>query len=143
VGGPVLQYAQDRDLRRIERGAAQHRGTDGARLTEWLMDFSFSDEQEQLRDAVRKWVGRRYGFERRRAIAQAGGFDRGAYEELAGLGLTGLLVADEFGGMGMGPVDAMVVLEELGQGAVLEPLGQTFVASGLLGAWAPQELQAQ
>lgn len=107
------------------------------------MDFSFSDEQEQLRDAVRKWVGRRYGFERRRAIAQAGGFDRGAYEELAGLGLTGLLVADEFGGMGMGPVDAMVVLEELGQGAVLEPLGQTFVASGLLGAWAPQELQAQ
>jgi hypothetical protein len=38
------------------------------------MDFDFSDDQEQLRDAVRKWVDKGYTFERRRA-AVAGGFD--------------------------------------------------------------------
>jgi alkylation response protein AidB-like acyl-CoA dehydrogenase len=29
------------------------------------MDFDFSDDQEQLRDAVRKWVDKGYDFERR------------------------------------------------------------------------------
>ncbi|TWO72337.1 acyl-CoA dehydrogenase [Caenimonas sedimenti] len=106
------------------------------------MDFNFSDDQEQLRDAVRKWVDRSYGFERRRAAVKAGGFDRGAYNELAELGLTGLYVAEEHGGMAMGPVEAMVVMEELGRGIVLEPLGQTLIASGVLGGYAPDALRA-
>lgn len=105
------------------------------------MDFDFTDDQEQLRDAVRKWVDRSYGFERRRAIAAAGGFDRGAYGELADLGLAGLYVAEEHGGMGMGPVEAMVVMEELGRGLVLEPLAQTLIASGVIGGYAGSELQ--
>jgi alkylation response protein AidB-like acyl-CoA dehydrogenase len=107
------------------------------------MDFNFTDDQEQLRDAVRKWVDRSYGFERRRAISKAGGFDRGAYQELAELGLTGLYVSEEHGGMGMGPVEAMVVMEELGRGIVLEPLGQTLLASGLLGAYAGEDVKKQ
>ena len=35
------------------------------------MDFDFSDDQEQLRDAVRKWVDKGYTFERRRAAVAA------------------------------------------------------------------------
>ena len=46
------------------------------------MDFDFSDDQEQLRDAVRKWVDKGYTFDRRREITHAGGFDRAAYTEL-------------------------------------------------------------
>lgn len=107
------------------------------------MDFNFTDDQEQLRDAVRKWVDRSYGFERRQGIARAGGFDRAAYGELAELGLTGLYVSEDHGGMGMGPVEAMVVLEELGRGIVLESLGATLVASGVLGGYAPAALQSQ
>lgn len=107
------------------------------------MDFNFSDDQDALRDAVRKWVDRSYGFERRQGITRAGGFDRAAYGELAELGLAGLYVAEEHGGMGMGPVEAMVVLEELGRGIVLEPLAQTLVASGVLGAYAPEAVRAQ
>jgi len=37
------------------------------------MDFDFSDDQQQLRDAVAKWVEKGYGFERRQAIEKAGG----------------------------------------------------------------------
>ena len=106
------------------------------------MDFDFSDDQEQLRDAVRKWVDRSYGFERRRAIVKAGGFDRAAWGELAELGLTGLYVSDDHGGMGMGPVEAMVVMEELGRGIVLEPLAQTLIASGVLSGYADEALRA-
>ena len=106
------------------------------------MDFDFSDDQEQLRDAVRRWVDKGYTFERRQAIVKAGGFDRAAYRELAELGLAGLYIAEEHGGMGMGPVEAMVVMEELGRGIVLEPLGATLVASGVLGAYAPADVKS-
>lgn len=107
------------------------------------MDFNFTDDQEHLRDAVRKWVDRSYGFERRQGITRAGGFDRAAYGELAELGLTGIYVAEEHGGMGMGPVEAMVALEELGRGIVLEPLAQTLLATGVLGAYAPEALRGE
>ena len=106
------------------------------------MDFDFSDDQEQLRDAVRKWVNKGYDFERRRAIVLAGGFDRAAYGELAELGLAGLYVSEEHGGLGMGPVEAMVVMEELGRGMVLEPLAQTLIVSAVLQTHAPADLQS-
>jgi alkylation response protein AidB-like acyl-CoA dehydrogenase len=106
------------------------------------MDFDFSDDQEQLRDAVRKWVDKGYTFERRRDIVKAGGFDRAAYGELAELGLAGLYISDDHGGMGMGPVEGMVVMEELGRGIVLEPLAQTLIAGGILGGYAPDAVKA-
>ncbi|QNP61092.1 acyl-CoA dehydrogenase family protein [Paenacidovorax monticola] len=101
------------------------------------MDFDFSDDQQQLRDAVRRWVDKGYTFERRRAIVGAGGFSREAWSELAELGLTALTVPEEHGGLGQGAIDAMVVMEELGRGLVLEPLAQAFVATAILGQHAP------
>lgn len=106
------------------------------------MDFDFSDDQQQLRDAVRRWVDKGYTFERRRAIVAAGGFDRAAYGELADLGLTALTVPEAHGGLGQGAVDAMVAMEELGRGIVLEPLAHTFIAASVLGQYAPEAVQA-
>jgi len=60
-----------------------------------------------------------------RAAEKAGGFDRAAWDELAELGLCGLYVPEDDGGMGMGPVEGMVVMEKLGRGIVLEPLAQS------------------
>lgn len=105
------------------------------------MDFDFSDDQEQLRDAVRKWVDKGYSFERRRATVAAGGFDRAAWGELAELGLTALTVPEAHDGMGQGAIDAMVVAEELGRGMVLEPIAQAFIASSVLSHYAPADVQ--
>ncbi|WP_298830348.1 acyl-CoA dehydrogenase family protein [uncultured Piscinibacter sp.] len=107
------------------------------------MDFDFSDDQESLRDAVRRWVDKGFGFERRHGIAKAGGATRKVYGELAELGLTGLAVPESQGGMGFGPVEAMVVCEELGRGLVNAPYAHgALVAPTLLSA-APAELQAE
>ncbi|MBX3610824.1 MAG: acyl-CoA dehydrogenase family protein [Hydrogenophaga sp.] len=106
------------------------------------MDFDFSDDQVALRDAVQKWVEKGYGFERRRAIEAAGGFDRTAYGELAELGLAGLYVDEAHGGLGMGPVEAMVVMEQLGRGIVLEPLAQTLIATGVIGAYGGDDVKS-
>ena len=99
------------------------------------MDFDFSDDQEMLRDSVRRWVDKAYTFERRRDIVKAGGFSKEAWKDLADLGLLGLSVPEAEGGLGLGPVDAMVVMEELGRGIVLEPFAAvSLVAAHLLTA---------
>ena len=106
------------------------------------MNFDFTDDQEQLRDAVRKWVDKAYTFERRRGIEKSGGFSQEAFAEIAELGLGGLYISEEDGGLGMGPVEGMVVMEELGRGIVLEPFAQTLIASGLLSGYAPADVKA-
>jgi alkylation response protein AidB-like acyl-CoA dehydrogenase len=97
------------------------------------MDFEFSEDQDMLRDSVRKWVDKGYDFERRKGIVKTGGYSKQAWQELADLGLTGLHVGEAQGGMAFGPTDAMVVMEELGRGLVLEPFAAVaLVATHLL-----------
>jgi alkylation response protein AidB-like acyl-CoA dehydrogenase len=105
------------------------------------MDFDFTEDQESLRDAVRRWVDKGFSFERRHAIAKAGGKTRDVYRELAELGLTGLAIDAEHGGMGFGAVEAMVVMEELGRGLVNAPYAHgALVAPALLSA-APADMK--
>ena len=106
------------------------------------MDFDFTDDQESLRDAVRRWVDKGFSFERRHALAKAGGASRAVYGELAELGLTGLVVPDAHGGLGQGAIDAMVVCEELGRGLVNAPYAYAALMSPVLLAAAPAALQA-
>jgi alkylation response protein AidB-like acyl-CoA dehydrogenase len=105
------------------------------------MDFDFSEDQQALRDAVRKWVDKAYDFESRRKAVAAGGFSRDTWNQLAELGLTGLAVPEAQGGMGLGPIDAMVVLEEAGRGMVLEPLVQAIISGVVLSNYAPEAVQ--
>jgi len=107
------------------------------------MDFEFSDEQEQLRDAVRRWVDKGFGFERRHALAKAGGKTREVLGELNELGLAGLVVPEAHGGMGFGAVEAMVVMEELGRGLVNAPYAQAALVAPTLLSYAPEALQQQ
>lgn len=105
------------------------------------MDFDFSDEQEQLRDAVRRWVDKGFGFERRHALAKAGGKTREVLGELNELGLAGLVVPEAHGGMGFGAIEAMVVMEELGRGLVNAPYAQAALVAPTLLSGAPAAVQ--
>ena len=106
------------------------------------MNFDFTEDQDQLRDAVRKWVDKAYTFERRQNIEKSGGFSQDAFNEIAELGLGGLYISEADGGLGMGPVEGMVVMEELGRGIVLEPFAQILICSGVLSGYAPADLKA-
>jgi alkylation response protein AidB-like acyl-CoA dehydrogenase len=101
------------------------------------MDFEFTDDQLSLRDAVARWVDKGFGFERRHAIAKEGGRTRDVYGELAELGLTGIAVPESHGGMGFGPIEAMVVMEELGRGLVNAPYAAGALVAPALLAKAP------
>jgi hypothetical protein len=107
------------------------------------MDFDFTDDQESLRDAVRRWVDKGFGFERRHGLAKAGGHTRAVWGELAELGLAGLVVPEAHGGMGFGAVEALVVTEELGRGIVNAPYAAAALMSPVLLTEAPEPVQAE
>lgn len=98
------------------------------------MDFSFTEEQRQLEDTVRRFVAKDYAFEQRRALRDsAAGWSREAWQALADLGLLALNVPEEHGGLGAGPVETMLVMNALGPGLLLEPyLASAVVATALL-----------
>ncbi len=105
------------------------------------MDFEFTEDHEQLRDAVRRYIDKVYTFEHRKNIVAHGGFDRAAYTSLAELGLTGLCINDAYGGMGMGPIETMIAMEELGRGIALEPLAQNIICGVLIENFATEAIK--
>jgi len=86
------------------------------------MDFNLTPEQQQLADAVRRWLDKDYSFAARRAIVHsAGGVSAPAWQGLVDLGLTALPVPQAQGGYDGSAVDMMVVMHELGRGLLIEP----------------------
>jgi len=55
--------------------------------------------------------------------------------------LGGLYIPERLGGLGRGAVEAMIVMEELGRGIVLEPFAHTLIAGALLSRCGDEELQ--
>jgi alkylation response protein AidB-like acyl-CoA dehydrogenase len=95
------------------------------------MDFSFSEDQNLLRDSVRKFVQKDYEFDKRRALLKTElGFSRQHWQSFAELGWTALPFSEADGGLAGTPIDTMIVLEELGKGLVLEPYIPTVVFAG-------------
>ena len=95
------------------------------------MDFNYSNEQLALQDTLRRFIGRDYGFERRRELARSAlGFSAEGWAQYADLGLLSLPFPEEFGGLGGNAVDIMLVMELIGRGLLLEPYLSTIVLCG-------------
>jgi alkylation response protein AidB-like acyl-CoA dehydrogenase len=94
------------------------------------MRFGYSDEQEQFRAIVARFLRERSPVsEVRRQMASADGYDRALWQQLADeLGLTGIHVPEQFGGQGFGHVELGIALEEMGQALLCAP----FFASSVL-----------
>jgi alkylation response protein AidB-like acyl-CoA dehydrogenase len=113
------------------------------------MRFGLSEEQEAFRDQLRRLLTERAPLARVREVAADGtGFDRRLWDGLTELGALGVLVPEEYGGLGMGAFDAGIVLEELGRFAAPAPyLGSGMVAplvlaestsNSVAAEWLPQ-----
>ncbi|MEU8186456.1 acyl-CoA dehydrogenase family protein [Micromonospora carbonacea] len=76
------------------------------------MNFDLTDEQEQLRDAVRA-LGRKYGHGYFVEKAKSGGHTTELWEEAARLGYLSVNIPTEYGGGGGGITELAIVCEEL------------------------------
>ncbi|WP_313676938.1 acyl-CoA dehydrogenase family protein [Mycolicibacterium sp.] len=99
------------------------------------MHFNLSAEQEMLRDGLSRFLAARYDLEGSRAAAKTGaGWQPDIWRLFADeLGILGAILPESVGGSGGGPVEAMVIAEELGGALVIEPfIDSVVVAGGLL-----------
>ncbi len=91
------------------------------------MNFAFSEEQEELRRSVRRFLEDKSPVgEVRRLMETTEGYDPAVWSQMASqLGLQGLAIPEQYGGMGYGYVEAVVVLEEMGRALLCAPYFST------------------
>jgi alkylation response protein AidB-like acyl-CoA dehydrogenase len=95
------------------------------------VDFSFTEEQTLLRNMVQSFVQDNYDFDSRMKIVRSEeGMSREIWGQFAELGLLAAPFSEELGGLDGGPIDIMVIMEELGRGLVVEPYLPTVVLCG-------------
>jgi len=103
--------------------------------------FAFDEDQLEFRAQLRAFAEKQCTpADIRAAWASPLGWSRPRWKALAEMGVTGITVPEEFGGMGLGLIDAVLLLEEAGRAGLPEPLLET-VALGvpvLLDAPGPQ-----
>lgn len=104
------------------------------------MNFGFSEEQELLRQQVRKLLDEQCPMnEVRRLIETPEGYSRELWKQLAELGFLGLLIPEEYGGAGLGWVDQVVMFEETGRTLFPSPLISTLLAASVIGDIGSEE----
>lgn len=98
------------------------------------MDFTFTSEQRQFRDAMCNYLMNEATPELQRELWESqSGRSSGMWQKFAEQGLTGLSVSEQFGGMGCNDIDWILLAQDLGYYAVPDSLLATaYIAVGLL-----------
>ncbi|RMB55356.1 alkylation response protein AidB-like acyl-CoA dehydrogenase [Sphingomonas sp. PP-CE-3A-406] len=96
------------------------------------MPLYLDDDQTVLQDTIRDFVAEHAPVSHMRALRDADdktGFSRDLWKQFAEMGFTGILIGEEQGGLGLGHVEAGVVLEEIGRNLSPSPFLSTAVAA--------------
>jgi len=110
-----------------------------------VSDLVLSEEQQLLQSTAADFARQSLPVSRLRTLRDAGdatGFSPELWRAMAGLGWQGILLPEEYGGLGLGYADAIVVLEELGKVLAPEPFLSTVLLAGnalLLGGTEAQK----
>jgi alkylation response protein AidB-like acyl-CoA dehydrogenase len=97
------------------------------------MNFGFSEEQDLLRQEVRKFLDTNCPLaEVRKLMETPEGFSRALWKQMGELGWLGLTIPEAQGGAGLGWVDLVVVLEEMGRSLFPSPFLATTIAAAAI-----------
>jgi alkylation response protein AidB-like acyl-CoA dehydrogenase len=78
------------------------------------VNFDFSDDQQAIKRTAKELLAERFKMERVRELAEAGRYDDAAWKELCELGWPGIFIGEDHGGQGLGTVELIILMEELG-----------------------------
>ena len=110
------------------------------------MNFDLSEDQRLMRESFARFLDEQSSMEQVRAAAEQGGFDPALWRGLGELGAFSIRVPEAQGGLGLGVMDAAVLMEEAGRMLASGPLAETLVATralALLAGDAQAELLEQ
>ena len=95
------------------------------------MEFDFTDEQRDIKSTAHEFLGSRFKPEKVRELAESDSpYDDAIWNEMCELGWPGIAVSEEYGGQGLGVVELIILLEELGYYCAPAP----FIANAFAGA---------
>jgi alkylation response protein AidB-like acyl-CoA dehydrogenase len=95
------------------------------------MQFGLSESQEILKDSARKFFAGECPIEEvRRLIETDTGYDAGLWTKMIEQGYTGIIFPEEYGGVGLGKVELILLLEEAGRALLPGPFFSTVVQAG-------------
>jgi alkylation response protein AidB-like acyl-CoA dehydrogenase len=95
------------------------------------MQFGLNESQEILRDSARSFFsGECPMSEVRRLMATDSAYDASLWRKLADQGYTGIIFPEEHGGVGLGKVELILLMEESGRALLPGPFFSTVVLSG-------------
>ena len=107
------------------------------------MNFAFSEEQDQLRDAVRKFLeSKSPSAEVRRLMETTEGYDEAVWKQMAQeLGLQSLHLPEAHGGQGFTFIELGIVLEEMGRVLLCAPYFSTvaLAANAIMNAGSDEQ----
>jgi acyl-CoA dehydrogenase len=111
------------------------------------MDFAISDEQRLMIETARR-VGEQYGLDYWRRIDAAGEFPAECWKAICAAGLCGIMVAEEYGGSGLGMLDTALAIETLCAAGGGSTLSQLFMNNPIFGGvslsrFGSPEMQAE
>ncbi len=107
------------------------------------MDLELTEEQEMLRDAIVDLCSDATKLVRV-LENDPRGFNDDFWKQLVDMGLTGLMIPEQYGGSAMGLLDAAIVYEELGRSLVPSPhFVSSVVSAGVLQAGGSADQQAE
>ncbi|HXD57591.1 MAG TPA: acyl-CoA dehydrogenase family protein [Thermoleophilaceae bacterium] len=85
------------------------------------MNFDFTDDQQAIKRTAKDFLASRYKAEKVRELAESGTYDDGLWGEISELGWPGIYIPEEYGGQGLGVVELVIVMEELGYALAPSP----------------------
>jgi alkylation response protein AidB-like acyl-CoA dehydrogenase len=95
------------------------------------MQFGLSESQEFLKDSARKFfAGECPSAEMRRLMETDTAYDAALWSKLTDQGYTGIIFPEEYGGVGLGKVELMLLMEETGRALLPGPFFSTVVLAG-------------
>lgn len=96
------------------------------------MDLRLSEEQEILKKSAREFLADKFPKKLVKEIEKdEKGYSPQIWQEIAGLGWTGLVFPEQYGGGGMSFLDLAILLEEMGRACFLAPFFPTVILGGL------------
>jgi alkylation response protein AidB-like acyl-CoA dehydrogenase len=108
------------------------------------MDFDLSKPQKLLQDSARAFFSRECSAERvRELMATDTAHDNKLWQAIADQGWTGLIVPEQYGGLGLGLVEMAVVVEEMGRACLPGAFVSTLWATALIEKAGSEEQKAK
>src|SRR3954467_10541925 len=95
------------------------------------VNFDFTDDQQAIKSTARDFLAARLKPEKLRSLAEAGAYDDDLWREMSDLGWPGIFIGEEHGGQGLGIVELVILMEELGYALAPSPFFSN-AAAGLM-----------